>query len=104
VKLVEDELDLRGSKGSCYLILDDTNVERYSGEGVVGYHYDSKHSIIKGHNYVTEVCTVNQTTTYPIDFRLYMPEGSTTKQFENKIHLACQMVDELSSIHHPITS
>ena len=32
VKLVEDELDLRRSKGSCYLILDDTNVERYSGE------------------------------------------------------------------------
>jgi hypothetical protein len=95
VKLVEDELDLRSSTDEpCYLILDDTNVERYSGEGV-GYHHDSKHGIIKGHNYVTEVCTVNQTTTYPIDFRLYMPEGSsTTKPFENKIDLACQMVDE----------
>jgi hypothetical protein len=78
LKLVEDELDLRRSKGSCYPILDDTNVERYSGEGV-GYHHDSRHGIIKGHNYVTEVCAVNQTTTYQIDFRLYMPEGSTTK-------------------------
>jgi hypothetical protein len=94
IKLVEDEFDLRGSK-LCYLILDDTNVERYSGEGVE-YHHDSKHGLIRGHNYVTEVCTVNQTTTYPIDFRLYMPEGSTTKQFENKIDLACQMVDEFN--------
>lgn len=96
LKLVEDELDLRGSSEPCYLILDDdTNVERYSGEGVGYHHDDSKHGMIKGHNYVTEVCSVNDTT-YPIDFRLYMPEGSTTKQFENKIDLACKMVDEFN--------
>jgi hypothetical protein len=98
IKLVEDELDLRGSTELCYLILDDTNVERYSGEGV-GYHHDSKHGIIKGHNYVTEVCTVNDDeTTYPIDLRLYISEGSSTtkKPFENKIDLACQMVDEFN--------
>ncbi len=101
IKLVEEELDLRGSK-LCYLILDDTNVERYSGKGV-GYHHDSKHGVIRGHNYVTEVCTAivnnknnDTTTTYPIDFRLYMPEGSTSKPFENKIDLACQMVDEFN--------
>lgn len=94
IRLVEEELDLGGSR-LCYLILDDTNVERYSGEGV-GYHHDSKHGLIKGHNYVTEVCTVNENT-YPIDFRLYMPKGSNTKkQFQNKIDLACQMIDEFN--------
>ncbi len=98
VKLVEEELDLlRGSttEEPCYLILDDdTNVERYSGEGV-GYHHDLKHGMIKGHNYVTEVCSVNETTN-PIDLRLYMSEGSTKKPFENKIDLACEMVDEFN--------
>jgi hypothetical protein len=54
VKLVEDELDLRGSSEQCYLILDDTNVERYSVEGVV-FHHDSKHCLIRGHIHVTEV-------------------------------------------------
>jgi len=34
------------------LIIDDTVVERYGGEGV-GYHHDSKHGLVKGHCYVT---------------------------------------------------
>jgi hypothetical protein len=50
IKLVEDELYLsRESTQLCYLVNDDTNVERYSGEGV-GYHHDSKHGLVKGHN------------------------------------------------------
>jgi hypothetical protein len=89
IKLVGDELALRVSTDLCYLINDDTNVERYSGEGV-GYHHDSKHGVIKGHNYVTEVCIIKDTT-YPVDFRLYMPEGSARKPFRNKIDLACEM-------------
>ncbi len=93
VELVEDELGLRG-KSLCYLLLDDTNVERYGGEGV-GYHHDSKHGLIRGHNYVTEVCSVNGTL-YPVDLRLYMPEGTSSKPFKNKIELACELIDSFN--------
>ncbi|TLX93737.1 MAG: transposase [Thaumarchaeota archaeon] len=91
VALVEDELGLKGSE-LCYLLLDDTNVERYGGEGV-GYHHDSKHGMIKGHNYVTEVCSVVDGTLYPVDLRLYMPEGTSSKPFRSKIELACELID-----------
>ncbi|MDG7011326.1 MAG: transposase [Nitrososphaerota archaeon] len=89
--LVEDELGLRDSK-ECVFIIDDTNVERYGGEGV-GYHHDSKHGLIKGHNYVTSVSVCNGVT-YPIDIRLYASEvTSTTRPFRTKVELACEMID-----------
>ncbi|GEM_PF-2403194 len=68
------------------MINDDTNVERYSGEGVGYHHDDSKHGVIKGHNYVTEVCIIIiiKDTTYPVDFRLYMPEGSAKKTVQKQ--------------------
>ena len=94
IELVEDELGLKGSE-LCYLLMDDTNVERYGGEGV-GYHHDSKHGLIKGHNYVTEVCSVGDVI-YPIDLRLYMPEGTSNKPFRNKIELACELIDTFNS-------
>lgn len=91
IELVEDELGLRGSK-ECLFIIDDTNVERYGGEGV-GYHHDSKHGLIRGHNYVTSVSVCNGVT-YPIDLRLYAPEGtSSARPFRTKMELACEMID-----------
>jgi hypothetical protein len=92
IALVEDELGLRGSKEECTFIIDDTNVERYGGEGV-GYHHDSKHGLIRGHNYVTSVC-VSEGATYPIDLRLYAPQGTSARPFMTKVELACEMIDK----------
>ena len=94
VKLVEEELRLVGAR-ECLLIVDDTVVERYGGEGV-GYHHDSKHGLVKGHCYVTGLCTCNGVS-YPPDLRLYMPEGSSEKPFKSKIELACELIDGFKS-------
>ncbi len=91
IRLVEEELGVKGSD-ECMFIIDDTNVERYGGEGV-GYHHDSKHGLIKGHNYVTSVC-VSRGVTYPVDLRLYAPEGTSDRPFRTKVELACEMIDE----------
>ena len=91
IKLVEDELELAFSD-RCALIIDDTVVERYGGEGV-GYHHDSKHGLVKGHCYVTEICFCSGVS-YPVDLRLYMPEGTSSKPFRSKIDLACELIDE----------
>lgn len=91
VELVEEELGLRRS-GECSLVLDDTVVERYGGEGV-GYHHDTKHGLVRGHCYVTEVCSCDGVS-YPIDLRLYMPAGTSEKPFRSKIELACKLIDE----------
>jgi len=90
VKLVEEELRLTGAS-ECMLLLDDTVVERYGGEGV-GYHHDSKHGLVKGHCYVTALCLCSDVG-YPTDLMLYMPEGSSEKPFRSKIDLACELID-----------
>ena len=100
IELVEDELGLRGSD-RCTLVLDDTVVERYGGEGV-GYHHDSKHGLVKGHCYVTEICSCNDAS-YPIDLRLYMPEGTSSKPFRSKVDLACELIDEFEPPSRDVT-
>ena len=90
ISLVEDELGLKDSD-ECTLIIDDTVVERYGGEGV-GYHHDSKHGLVKGHCYVTELCSC-RSVSYPVDLRLYMPEGTSSKPFRSKVDLACELID-----------
>ena len=55
VRLVDEEFGLKRHR-ECSLVIDDTVVERYGGEGV-GYQHDTKHGLVKGHGYVTEVCS-----------------------------------------------
>lgn len=91
---MEDELELANSD-RCTLIIDNTVVERYGGEGL-GYHHDSKHGLVKGHCYVTEICSCSGVS-YPVDLRLYMPEGTSDKPFRSKVDLACELIDEFDA-------
>ena len=81
--------------GECSFILDDTVVEK-CGERGVGYYHDTKHGLVRGHCYVTEVCSCDGVS-YLVDLRLYMPAGTSEMPFRNKIELACELIDEFHS-------
>ena len=52
--------------------------------------------MVKGHCYVTEICSCSGVS-YPVDFRLYMPEGTSGKPFRSKVDLACELIDEFDA-------